>query len=67
MKLIRTDPAQYYIVSNMLSELETMFRKSIPFYLMTDSKSLFDVIYRRSRITEKRMMLDVSALPGSIS
>lgn len=42
-------------------ELSTMMGKSVPLQLLTDSKSLFDVISKGSRTSEKRSMLDIAA------
>ena len=44
------------------AELSTMLGRQIPVQLFTDSKSLFDVISKGPRISEKRMMLDSAAV-----
>lgn len=41
--------------------LEDALRSTIPFHLLTDSKSLFDVISKGSRTSEKHLMLDFYA------
>lgn len=42
-------------------DLERMLNNAVPFHLLTDSKSLFDVISKGFRTSEKRMMLDIGA------
>lgn len=41
------------------AELGRMVGCKIPIHLLTDSKSLFDVVSRGSRTSEKRLMLDI--------
>ena len=43
------------------SQIEHALGRSIPMHLLTDSKSLFDIISKGSRTSEKRIMLDVHA------
>ena len=38
-----------------------MLSKKVPVKLLTDSKSLFEVVSKDSRTSEKRMMLDIAA------
>lgn len=45
----------------MAAELETVMGRKIPVQLFTDSKCLFDVIWKGSRTSEKRIMLDIAA------
>eukprot|EP00171_Calliarthron_tuberculosum_P023142 IDg23142t1 len=47
--------------STLAAEIGTIYKKRIPVQLLTDSKSLFDVISKGSRTSEKRMMLDIAA------
>lgn len=42
-------------------ELSDILGYRVPVQLMTDSKSLFDIISKGSRTSEKRMMLDIAA------
>lgn len=42
-------------------ELSTVVKQRVPVQLLTDSKSLFDVISKGSRTSEKRTMLDIAA------
>ena len=39
--------------------IEKKISKSVQFFLVTDSKSLFGIISKGSRTNEKRLMLDV--------
>ncbi len=48
-------------VSTLAAEIGTIYGRRIPVQLFTDSKSLFDVISKGSRTSEKRMMLDIAA------
>ena len=41
------------------SQLEQTLNIAVPMHLMTDSKSLFDIISKGSRTCEKRIMLDI--------
>ena len=41
------------------SQLEHAINRSVPLHLMTDSKSLFDIISKGSRTSEKRVTLDI--------
>lgn len=43
----------FYASSTLVSELELMFRKKFPLQLLTDSKSLFDVISKGSCLLKK--------------
>ena len=43
------------------SELEAILRRRVPLQLFTDSKSLFDVISKGSKTSEKRLMLEIAA------
>ena len=47
--------------ATLASELSHLYRKDIPQHLFMDSKSLFDVISKGSRRSEKRLMLDIAA------
>lgn len=42
-------------------EIGIMLSKKIPVQLLTDSKSLFHVVSKGSRTSEKKMMLDIAA------
>lgn len=42
-------------------DIAKLLGRTIPIQLLTDSKSLFDVISKGSRTSEKRMMLDIAA------
>ena len=41
------------------SQMEQATNRAVPMHLMTDSKSLFDIISKGSRTSEKRIMLDI--------
>lgn len=41
------------------SQMEQVTSSAIPMHLLTDSKSLFDIISKGSRTSEKRIMLDI--------
>ena len=41
------------------SQIEQANGRAVPMHLMTDSKSLFDIISKGSRTSEKRVMLDI--------
>ncbi len=45
----------------MKHDLEALFRQVIPLQMMTDSKSLFDVILKSTKTAERRLMIDVAA------
>eukprot|EP00171_Calliarthron_tuberculosum_P020880 IDg20880t1 len=45
----------------LASELNTVLDKHIPVQLLTDSKSLFDVISKGTRTNEKHTMLEIAA------
>ena len=49
------------IAATLASELGGRYGGRIPVQLLTDSKSLFDVISKGSRTSEKRTMLDIAA------
>ena len=49
------------IAATLASELGEIYGRRIPVQLLTDSKSLFDVISKGSRTSEKRTMLDIAA------
>ncbi len=43
------------------TELSSLLGRKVPLILLTGSKSLFDVISKGTRTSEKRMMLDIAA------
>ena len=43
------------------SQLEHALQVTVPMHLLTDSKSLFDVVSKGSRTSEKRIILDIHA------
>ena len=43
------------------SQIEHALGLSVPIHMLTDSKSLFDIISKGSRTNEKRIMLDTHA------
>jgi hypothetical protein len=45
-------------------ELSTLFSQYIPLQALTDSKSLFDVMTKRSVTSERRLMLDIACAQG---
>ena len=45
---------------------EKLLQQWIPVQMLTDSKSLFDVIIRASTTSERRLMIDISATKGSL-
>ena len=47
--------------ATLAAEIGEIFGRKIPVQLLTDSKSLFDVISKGSRTSEKRVMLDIAA------
>ncbi len=42
-------------------DLETLLSQIIPIQMLNDNKSLFDIIVKASRTTERRLMIDVAA------
>ena len=42
-------------------ELRITLHKEVPLHLLTDSKSLFDVVSKGTKTSEKRLMLDIAA------
>ena len=49
------------ISASLVAELSKLFLKQLPLQLFTDTKSLFDVISKRSRTSEKRATIDIAA------
>ena len=49
------------IAATLASELGEIYGRRIPVQLLTDSKSLPDVISKGSRTSEKRTMVDIAA------
>ena len=47
--------------STSLAQLEQALNRTLLLHLLTDSRSLIDIIGKRSRISEKRLMLDIGA------
>ena len=47
------------VATTLANELELILSRKVPVQLFTYSKSLFDVISKGSRTSEKRMMLDI--------
>ena len=45
------------------SQIEQTLRRGVPMQLLSDSKSLFDIISKSSKTSEKRIMLDIHATP----
>ena len=43
------------------SQIEQALQRAVPMLLLTDSKSLLDIIRKGSRTSEKRIMLDIHA------
>ena len=43
------------------SQIEHALRRSVPTHLLTDSKSLFDIISKGSRTSEKRILIEIHA------
>ena len=48
-------------------DLESITGRKFPVHLMTDSKSIFDTITKLSGVSEKRLMIDISALRQAYS
>ncbi len=42
-------------------DLVIMLEMTLPIYLMTDSKSIFDTITKLSNVSEKRLMIDIAS------
>ena len=51
----------FYDAYALRTQLEKAVSRAVPMHLMTDSKSLFDIISKGSRTSEKRIMLDIHA------
>ena len=49
------------MAATLSSELKILIGRTVPVQLFTDNKSLFDVISKGSRTSEKRTMLDIAA------
>ena len=49
------------VALTIAKELEVLSRKRMPVQLLTDRKSLFQVLSKWTRTTEKRMMIDIAA------
>ena len=49
------------VAAILSAELEALLSTKVPVQLLADSKSLFDVISKGSRTSEKRMMLEIAA------
>lgn len=49
------------VAINFSEEIVTMLSRKIPVQLLTDSKSLFDVVSKGSKHSAKWMMIDISA------
>ena len=43
-------------------DLEEILKQNVPLKMLTDSKSLFDVITRSSQMSEKRLMIDIAGV-----
>ena len=52
------------VAVTLAAELKSLLRRLVPVQLFTDSKSLFDVISKGSRTSDKWMMLDIAAARG---
>lgn len=52
----------FNVVITLAKELSAMTSRTVPVQLLTDSKSLFGVISKGSRTSEKRPMLDIAAV-----
>ena len=46
----------------MKHDLENILRKTIPLKMLTDSKSIFDVITKPSTTTKKRLLINIKAI-----
>ncbi len=42
-------------------DLETLLKQVIPIQIMTDSKSLFDVIIKSTKTAERKLIIDIAA------
>ncbi|CDF36780.1 unnamed protein product [Chondrus crispus] len=42
-------------------DLERMYDRKIPLYVLTDSKQVFDTITKASKTTERRLLIDIAA------
>ena len=42
-------------------DLERMYARKIPLYVLTDSKQVFDTITKASKTTERRLLIDIAA------
>lgn len=49
------------VAVTLAKELRSIYDRTIPLRLLTDSKALFGIISKVSRTSEKRMMLDIAA------
>ncbi len=49
------------VVSTLSAEMALIIGSKVPVQLLTDSKSLFDVISKGTRTTEKKTMLGIAA------
>ena len=49
------------VAVTLSSEISLLLGRQVPVQLLTDNKSLFDVISKGSRTSEKRIMLDIAA------
>lgn len=49
------------VAATLSLELGALYKRKVPLHLFTESKSLFDVISKGSRTSEKRLMLDIAA------
>ncbi len=51
----------------LAAELSSLLEKKVPLILLTDNKSLLDVISNGTCTSEKRMMLDIAAAREAIA
>ena len=49
------------VAATLAEELRTIYNRTIPLQLLTDSKGLFDIVSKGSKTSEKRLMLDIAA------
>ena len=47
--------------STLCNEIKEILKRHVPIILLTDSKSLFEIILKGSRTSENGMMLDIVA------